>query len=394
MKANPGGYISPDEVIGRDALIDRLWRVLVRQSLVLCAERRIGKTSIINKMKAEAQKGLLPVYRDLEGLRTTDEFSNMVFRDVSRYLSTSNRVTEGARRFMEQFGGAGIGEFVKIPENFLALPWKIRLTRTIEALTKHQDEQGQMMILFWDEVPSMLYAVGKREGEDVAMEVLDTLRELRQMHPNLRMVFTGSIGLHNVITSLKRSGYANDPTNDMYTMDVPPLSSADAQELARRLLEGEGILTDDLLATTQAIAETVDCIPFYIHSVVEEMVTRDSSADEGTIDEIVDGLLIDPQDPLHMSHYRDRVDTYYRSDERPFALGLLDILAVSEHPVPFDDLLNLLKSRIETEDTEMVRDMLTLLQRDHYVIQQTDGTYRFRFSLIQHWWRLNRGQVS
>jgi len=48
MKANPGGQIPPDEVIGRDALIKRLWRILERQSLVLSAERRMGKTCIIN----------------------------------------------------------------------------------------------------------------------------------------------------------------------------------------------------------------------------------------------------------------------------------------------------------------------------------------------------------
>ena len=34
---------------------------------------------------------------------------------------------------------------------------------------------------------------------------------------------------------------------------------------------------------------------------------------------------------------------------------------------------------------------LVLLQRDHYVIQQPDGTYRFRFPLIQRSWRLQRG---
>ena len=71
MKANPGGYIPPEDVIGRDELIQRLWRILERQSLVLCSERRMGKTSIIKKMIAEAPKDkFLPIYRDLEGVKT------------------------------------------------------------------------------------------------------------------------------------------------------------------------------------------------------------------------------------------------------------------------------------------------------------------------------------
>ena len=47
MRVNPGGHIPPSEVIGRDRLIANLWRHLERQGVVLTAERRMGKTSII-----------------------------------------------------------------------------------------------------------------------------------------------------------------------------------------------------------------------------------------------------------------------------------------------------------------------------------------------------------
>ena len=113
--------------------------------------------------------------------------------------------------------------------------------------------------------------------------------------------------------------------------------------------------------------------------------------DKATVHEIVNACLTDPVDCWHMRHYRERIDTYYTSEERPFALSLLDILAASDEPVKFDKVFNLLKSHVETEDREMTLDMLTLLQRDHYVIQQTDGAYRFRFPLIQRWWRIHRG---
>ncbi len=53
MRTNPGGQIDPAQIIGRDELIKRLWEILSRQSLVLTAERRMGKTSVVLKMKAE-----------------------------------------------------------------------------------------------------------------------------------------------------------------------------------------------------------------------------------------------------------------------------------------------------------------------------------------------------
>jgi len=395
MKANPGGYIPPDEVIGRDELIQRLWRILERQSLVLCAERRLGKTCVIKKMEAEGPQDRLPIYRDIENMHTPLEFVETVFRDVEGYLSGLKRTANRARQFLAQFSGAEVGDFIKFP-GVVAPHWKALLTSIIEDLVEHQKgaHQRRTVIFFWDEMPSMLYNIKRRSGEDEAMEVLDTLRSLRQMHRELRMVFTGLIGLHNVITSLKRAGYANDPTNDMYTMDVPPLSYPDAQKLARLLLKGERIQTDDLQATAQAIADAVDCNPQYIHHVVDKMVERGREANVTIVGEIVAACLTDPLDNWHMSHYLRRIDTYYTPEERPFALGLLDILAASDQPLPFDDLFNLFKSHMATEDSEMVRHTLMLLQRDHYILQQTDGSFHFRFPMIQRWWRLQRGLSS
>ena len=86
MKTNPGGQIPPSEVMGRDELIRRLWRILDRQSLVLSPERRMGKTCVVQKMVAEAPQDKLPIYHDLEGIRTPLEFVETVFHDVEGYL--------------------------------------------------------------------------------------------------------------------------------------------------------------------------------------------------------------------------------------------------------------------------------------------------------------------
>lgn len=347
----------------------------------------MGKTCVIKKMIADAPEYKLPTYNDLEKIRTPLEFSEVVFHDVEAYLSRWKRTAGRTRQWLANLTGLEIGDLIKFPET-VAPHWKVLLTKTIEDLVEYQD---RTVILFWDEMPLMLYNIKKRSGEEAAIEVLDTLRSLRQMHPNLRMVFTGSIGLHNVITSLKRVGYANDPTNDMYSADVPPLSLSDAQELARQLLEGEGIETGDLQAAADAIATAADGIPYYIHHIVDQMVQCHSTVNVETVHEILAACITDPHDPWHLGYFRERIDTYYTQDERPFALGLLDILSATEHPRPFNEIFNLFKSRFVTEDTEMARHVLTLLQRDHYIVQQTDGTFRFQFPLIKRWWQLHRG---
>lgn len=68
MKANAGGMLPPDNVIGRDKLIAKTWAILEQQSVILSAERRMGKTSMIRKMEAEGKDNQLIIFRDLEGM--------------------------------------------------------------------------------------------------------------------------------------------------------------------------------------------------------------------------------------------------------------------------------------------------------------------------------------
>ncbi|MGB7415561.1 MAG: AAA family ATPase [Thermosynechococcaceae cyanobacterium] len=389
MRVNPGGMLSPAEVVGRDLLIKKLWRILERQSLVLTAERRMGKTSIVKKMTSESANDAIAIYRDLEGIKTAADFARRVLEDVEGYLSRFGKGAVKVRALLKSLTGVEIAGVLKLPERAEA-HWNDVLQRTMEDLLDHQDRP---VIFFWDELPLMLYDIKKQQGETVAQEILDLLRSLRQTHVNLRMVFTGSIGLHNVLTTLKRSGYANDPTNDMKTVDVPPLSQIDAEDLVRRLMVGEGLAIEAEL-TVQEIATAADCIPFFIHQLIDHLVDSEAEGESINIPAVVKQYMLDPQDPWHLRYYRERIDSYYLKDDRAIALALLDILALATQPISFDDLFNRVQSQTDAFDAESVRDVLTLLQRDHYVEQADVNAFRFRFALIQQSWLIHRGLAA
>jgi len=377
MKANPGGEIAPAEVMGRDKLISDLWKILEQQSVILSAERRMGKTSVIKKMRSDATPDKLPIYRDLEDVRSPLEFVNTVFQDVEAYLTRLNRTAKKTRAWLKQLGGAEFSG-VKFPE--IAAPhWKALLTETIADLVENQD---CTLIFFWDELPYMLRNI----GDESAMELLDTLRSIRQMYPRVRMVYTGSIGLHHVIADLRKVSYTNDPTNDMYPQDMPLLSTKDATTLARKLLEGENIVTPDIQGTAVAIADELNNIPFYIHHLIVKLKLRGGSGDAVVVKEIIADSLDDPTNPWKMEHYRERIDSYYDDKQRPYAMNLLDILAVANQPLFFDELFNRLKQYPETQDKEIARKVLSLLQKDYY-IEKGDFGFQFRYPLIQKYWR-------
>ncbi|NJL68508.1 MAG: ATP-binding protein [Microcoleus sp. SM1_3_4] len=308
------------------------------------------------------------------------EFVETIFKDVEEYLSKVDRTARKTRAFLTQLGGIEFSGF-KLPE--IAAPqWKNLLTQTIADLVENQDRK---VILLWDEVPYMLDQIGDAE----AMELLDTLRSIRQMYPAVRMVYTGSIGLHHVIGNLRKVGYTNDPTNDMYVQDVPPLSAKDGTILARKLLEGENIQTPDIQGTAVFIADELSNIPFYIHHVIAKLRLRGGVGDIPAIKTVIAESLDDPLNPWKLEYYRERVDSYYDEKQRPYVLNLLDNLAVAGGCLSFNELFDRIKQESETQDKEIARKVLRLLEQDYYIYKQ-DSKYQFRYLLIQKYWKASR----
>jgi transcriptional regulator with XRE-family HTH domain len=383
FKANPGGQIAPEEIVGREDLIERLWSHLKQQSLIFSGERRIGKSSILKKMTAEAIADMLPIYRDLEGIRTPIEFVEAVWQDTETYLrdaGTARRV----REYLSQLTG-GYFDGYQFPEA-AAKHWKILLTKTIEDLVTLQDKQ---IIFIWDEMSHML----GNFSDETAMEVLDSLRSLRQTYPDVRMVFSGSIGLHHIIKNLQKAGYSNDPTNDMYPIEGQPLSLEDATELTIKLLQGEAIAVQDLQHTAEQIAIAADSIPFYIHHLINQFKDEEREIDGEVIANTVNECLRSSLNLWKMDHYRERIDNYYSEEQKPYALEILDILSINP-ATSFTRLWQYLKSEPETKDKEMARTVLRLLLKDYYLVQEDNlsgSMYTFRYQLVQKYWQISRG---
>lgn len=395
MKANPGGQIDSADIIGRDAVITELWERLAQQSIVLTAERRMGKTTIIKQMVKEHGLEVFPVYRDLEKVVSPAEFVSNVLTDISNYQKGIKWVEGLFEKFTKNFAGWQIGNIIKIPESSTDR-WKEILENAIEYVMKHplfvddwEDRQkGKQIIFFWDELPMMLDNFLKREhGALIAMEVLDTLRALRQTYPELRMVYTGSIGLHHVVSKLKDAGYNNAPTNDMYTHDLQPLNSSDAIDLATRLLEGENVAITDRSAIATEISQQVDRIPFYIHHSILKLKNLRQQIAPNLVKEQIDLVLCDPN-PWDMNHYQERIKNYYRDGSNEIALIILDTLAVSTIGLNLEQIRD---RNLAIQDLELLRTVLKLLRQDGYLVMNIDRTYSFRYGLIQRYWQYQRG---
>ena len=166
----------------------------------------------------------------------------------------------------EMLEGVQVGGIIKIPEH-KEKDWKELLQVAINAICNNTDD---IVVFLWDELPYMLqkineYEVARGSVESSSLQIMDTLRALRKEQKGLRMVFTGSIGLHHVLKTLTNETYASESVNDMDKIALLPLSKESAQEMVKFHLNKEcpsHHTGSEILI--KSIAQQCDGIPFYI----------------------------------------------------------------------------------------------------------------------------------
>lgn len=398
MKVNTGGYLAPNEVIGRDDFISDIWRILDTQSIVLTSERRIGKSSVINKLQTEARKNWLVIKRDVEGISSTEEF---VTRLVDDLLTHQSKLTTGMhwlgkiRKEFDDFKILGVTISKRPQKNWVQL-----LESILNKLATAQSQNNVRALLIWDEFPWMLQKIIKNEGSQTAANLLDNLRQCRQSQQGIRMMLTGSIGLHHVLKTLKHEGLSNESLNDIYKLNLPALSKLDAIHLVKKLVDGEQLQWDNE-ATLTTLTQAVDCVPYYIHHTVNSHKQKNIVITGDSIQQIIKEAFTSANDPWNLVHYHSRIRDYYAADAPLFEL-ILDELAFSDNGLSRQEIKNGLNSNTNLANDpallkrangpEFIRNAIQLLSTDHYLLQNPGTSlFDFNFPLIKAWWRIYRG---
>lgn len=389
MKPNPGGMLQLSDIVGRDAVVTYLQSVLEQQSILLVAERRTGKTHVLEKFKAAAPANWVVIKRDIGSVRSAHEFVQYVMADLYPHLEAKTNFRNWLQGLGEQMGGAQIGP-VKLP-NFAAKQWKQILSDAVAHL--NENDTIDRVVFLWDELPWMLEIIAKNNPQE-AMELLDVLRALRQQHTSkLRMVFTGSLGLHHIVRRLRAQGYNNTPVNDMLAVEVGPLALADARGLVQCLLADNGLSVTSP-AVHEETAKALDCIPFYIHHVVSALLknpaAQTQALDMPAVHAVIDHGIHSSDNPWDLQHYEERTQDYYQS-QRAECLALLDAVASHATALPMADAIRRAKAAYPLVEQQQWIELSRLLERDHYFTRSAAGEVSFKFRVVKRWWVWHRG---
>ncbi len=392
IRAIPGSDLTPDQIVGRDALAAKCWEAIGLQNIRLENERRIGKTLLMKRMIATAPPNTRCVLMEVGGVTSAKAFVDAVLVALAGAVPEHAKTLQSSfDRMVRGLSGLEVGGFLRIPQA-AEKHWRPIF---LDYLTNVAQRVPDRIVFFWDEIPWMFENIGTRDGQQAVNELLSTLRDIRQMSGHrFRMVFTGSIGFHHGLGAQANAGLANGAVNDMHRIEVPPLDAAGSRELVHRLAAGEHLVSDDLAGLAEEIHAQTGGVAFYMHHVVAKLGDR-PAATRGDVIRAIDRFLRMADDPWSMRHYRERMKGYYGSQEAA-AQAILDAVAEAQDPVPFAELFAHVQSVSMGPRPLTKSDVLRLLDRlqlDHYLAEPVDRPrhYGFKFPLVKRWWRFDQG---
>ena len=91
MKANPGGTITGEAILGREVDIAEIWEKLEKRSVILTAERRVGKTCVMRKMAEYPRNGWMPLLCWVEHARHPIDCVEQIYSEASQMEAQSGK---------------------------------------------------------------------------------------------------------------------------------------------------------------------------------------------------------------------------------------------------------------------------------------------------------------
>jgi hypothetical protein len=282
---------------------------------------------------------------------------------------------------LDRWGITGVGPLQRSANRTSEVAWKDAILAVLAAIS----DAAPFVVVLLDEFPHMLDAIARTIGYAECRDVMNLLRAAREAHPNLRFVFTGSIGLHHILEEVRDGSWA--PVNDLGTIEVHTLALEDSVFLARTLIENEGVPCSeehDLAAIASEIARLTDSAPFYIHLLVSDLKSDGRPLTVDMVESVLAAACSSPQDPWSLRHTERRLRDYYGDDDR-VAAALLDMVAV-QGSATMHELSRVASALDPPADDGKVRWLLEALQRDHYLVW-TGEAFMLRTSFLRRVWK-------
>jgi hypothetical protein len=388
VKNNVGNPVEGEDFFDRVKEQAKVWRKLESSHLLMLAPRRIGKTSLIFRLRDTAHEhGFKAACCSFAKCESEHDCIKLLINTVNEKMPSGKKFSDALKSMASHISGINIGM------DGLGIEWdqskELDWQAAGEALGQILDEFGEPWLICVDELPVFIINLLKQgdNGKQRARTFLYWLRDLRQQHyKQVKWLMAGSIGLDTLAARLGLS----DTINDVEPFPLSAFDEATALDFLDRLAQSYDLpLSLDL---RQAIVHKVGWpVPYYLQLMFSQL--RDEWADTGTppdttsIDRAFDRLL-DPAYRVHFDYWRQRLDEELDRPDADYAALLLN--AISKDPNGMDRshfAQILLEKMHEAEERDkMLSYLLEVLAGDGYLTER-ESRYAFRLEWLRVYWQ-------
>jgi uncharacterized protein len=343
------------------------------------APRRTGKTSILKELANETYHDLICFYEDIESDKTSSDLYKRLIKLIEKSInkSTTWRKKIWTTITSKKIKGINILDgSIDLDDN------KIEYKQIFLDLVSAIGESEVKIVLFLDEFPDVINNILENEGTETALNVLHTLRSLRQtsdFSQSFGLVFSGSVGLTHIVRKIGRSKLLND----LKVIELDPLTPEETDSFISFLTEGATMYVP-METRSHIQIKLRQLIPYYIQLIIEK-------GDEWTEDNNTDTLTVADVDLMYQKlitendkfiDWVDRIKKYF-SDQSKFLLKVLTTIAHKEEMV-MQEVLNIANQHKIEDFEEMIHQILIA---DGYLTKNEGGKLIFASPLLRDWWK-------
>lgn len=419
-----GALATGSDFFGRERELLRLARILLTDSLLLTAPRRVGKSSLVLRLRdlhcdgvAEPRfrqilhdhgllspvQQLLPVavYFNAEDCTSELDFAKKLVAALQQQgkftAALQNQIGSLIRTFTEAVGLQKISLFgLDVPVGEAASTGTIRsLITSLLHNIESQPNAGTALVAV-DELPEFLLILERQQnGPQRVSEFLHWLRALRQeFGQRVRWIFLGSIGLDTFVD--QRS--LTKTLSGLVPMSPGAWEADEAHSFPEAIGPAVGLeLSADVRV---AILQQVGwALPYHLQIIIQALSELKSAplplpgqqlmtVETADVSRAVERLL-QPDGFMRFDTWRQRLKDQLTAPDHAAVMRILRRLAVVPAGLPRLQLLHELQQPDPHADPDVIAaqlsHLLAMLQRDGYLLEQ-HGRYAFRSFLLREFW--------
>jgi uncharacterized protein len=381
MKIIIGPAAEGEFYFDRPYLDEIFWKKLNEShNLSIAAPRRVGKSSFMLNLLKNEKDGFLCTYIITESINEPNEFFKKLYKTL---LGLLNKGGKFKQFFEDVFKRLDIKKISLTEIEFGRN--EIDYYEEILLLCKEVKENEVRVVLLIDEFSQTVENIITDQSGETAKNFLHQCRELRQnldVKSKISFVYTGSIGLENLVLSI------DEPRSisDLGHFTIPPLSKTEATDLITQIIDGDPIQFKET-EREHFLNKLNWLLPFFIQVMMSEMDSICKGKKAGIITtEIVDESFTKAlENRSYFEHWLVRLRSIFKGNDFSCAKEVLKLAALN-NGIDYYELQNAI-AKFNIEDAAP---LVNILQHDGYLVKDEESRkYRFNSPLLQAWWLKN-----